>query len=49
MPINTSSTSSGFKLILCNAPFMAMAPNLVAGTVDNAPKNYQLGFLQQIQ
>ena len=44
-PIKTSSTKFGSKLILSKAPFMAMAPNLVAGTVDNDPIKLPIGVL----
>ena len=45
LPINTSSTSSGFKFIFSKAPFIAIAPNLGAGIVDKAPKKLPIGVL----
>jgi hypothetical protein len=41
----TSSTNSGFKFILFKAPFMAIAPNFGAGTVDKFPIKLPIGVL----
>jgi len=45
LPIKTSSTFSGAKLIFFIAPLIAAAPHLVAGTLDKLPKKLPIGVL----
>ena len=45
LPIKTSSTISGDKLIFSKAPFIATAPNFVAGIEDKLPIKLPIGVL----
>ena len=44
-PRITSSIRAGFKLILSNAPFMAIAPHVVAVTDFKQPPKDPIGVL----
>ncbi len=43
--MNTSFTESAFTLPFSKAPFIAVDPRTVAGTVDNPPINAPIGVL----
>ena len=43
LPINTSVTSSGFTPAFANAPFIAIAPNLVAEILAKLPPKLPIG------